>query len=91
MILDLGSDLHEVTSITHKDNFQLFERVARGFRTRLVGIDFLAEDISLSWKEQKSAVIELNSLPYIDMHHFPTDGLPVNVAGYLCDLVEKCY
>lgn len=91
VILDLGADLLEVTPQTHPDNIKLFELVADLFKIKLVGIDFLAADISRSYKEQNSAIMELNSLPYIDMHHFPTSGEPVNVAGKICDLVEKYY
>jgi hypothetical protein len=42
-------------------------------------------------EKQSCGIIELNSLPYIDMHHFPTWGEPINVAGYVCDLVKKYY
>lgn len=91
IILDLGADLLEVTPNIHEENRELLKKVASLFEVRLVGIDFLAEDISRSWKEQVCGVIELNSLPYIDMHHFPTWGESVNVAGYVCDLVEKYY
>lgn len=91
VILDLGADLNEETARIHPDNLELFRKTAELFNVRLVGIDFLIKDISLSWKTNPSAIIELNSLPYIDMHHFPTDGSAVNVAGYLCEMVEKYY
>ncbi len=91
IILDLGADLVEVTSKVHPDNLKLFEEVARLFDTHLVGIDFLTKDINQSWRNNQSAIVELNSLPYIDMHHFPTEGEPVNVAGFICDMVEKYY
>lgn len=91
IILDLGADLLEVTPRIHPDNLELFKKITEIFNIRLVGIDFLAEDISRPWQEQNAGIIELNSLPYIDMHHFPTWGQPVNVASYVCDLVEKYY
>lgn len=91
VILDLGADLIEVSNKIHPDNHRLFEKISRAFNTRLVGIDFLAEDIARSWNKQRAVIIELNSLPYIDMHHFPTEGIPVNVGGLICDLVEKYY
>ncbi len=91
IILDLGADLLEVTPRIHPDNMALFIKITEIFNTRLIGIDFLAEDIGRSWKEQNAGIIELNSLPYIDMHHFPTWGQPINVAAYVCDLVEKYY
>lgn len=91
VILDLGADLFERTSEVHSDNLELFRAVAGLFETKLVGIDVLAEDISESWRKQNFAIIELNSLPYVDMHHFPIEGEPVNVGGFICDMVEKYY
>ncbi len=91
IILDLGADLFEVTPKVHPDNLQLFRSVAKLFNIRVVGIDFLAQDISLSWQFQPSAILELNSMPYIDMHHFPTTGVPQNVAGALVKMVLKYY
>lgn len=91
VILDLGADLFEVTPNIHPDNLALFRKVAEIFNVYLVGIDFLASDISQSWITQDSGIIELNSLPYIDMHHYPTIGEPQNVAAYLWEMVEKYY
>ena len=91
VILDLGADLFEVTKSVHPDNLELFKKTARLFGVKLVGIDFLAEDIAKSWGKQTAAIIELNNLPYIDMHHFPTEGEPVPIAKYLCDMVIKYY
>lgn len=88
VILDLGADLIEVTPKVHADNIVLFKKAAEIFDANLIGIDFLCEDISRSWQEQHCGIIELNSLPYIDMHHFPSQGEPVNVAGWICDYVE---
>lgn len=91
IILDLGADLNEVTPAVHPDNLELFRSVAKIFNIRLVGIDFLAGDIGCSWRNQPAAIIELNSLPYIDMHHFPTSGQPVNIAEKICEMVLKYY
>lgn len=91
VILDLGADLHEATSEIHPDNREIFEKAARLFPTGVLGIDFLCEDISRSYKEQPCAIIELNSLPYIDMHHFPTTGAPVNVGKRIVTMVKKYY
>jgi len=90
-IIDLGGDPVDATPSIHKDNLSLFQNVATLFNTKLVGIDFLAEDITRSWKEQRCALLELNSLPYIDVHHFPAEGLPQNVAKALVDMVMKYY
>ncbi len=89
--LKLGGDLEEVTEKVHPDNVRLFKEVAKFFDIRLVGMDFLISDISRSWKSQNCAVLELNSLPCIEMHHFPSSGSPQNVADTLVDLFFKYY
>ena len=91
VILDLGADLFEVSQNIHRDNIELFKKIAGLFNITLVGIDFIAENIGKSWKEQQCAVIELNSLPYIDMHHYPTHGESIEISKHLCDMVVKYY
>lgn len=83
-----GASNRDVTDITHPDNIALFQRVAEVLDESLVGIDFIIEDISKSWKEQKKlGVIECNSLPFIDLHHYPLYGKPRDAAGALWDIV----
>lgn len=89
--LKLGGDLVELTPIVHPDNMQLFKNLARHFDIRVTGIDFLAEDITKSWKEQSCAILELNSLPCIELHHFPYSGAPTNPARALADMFTKYY
>jgi hypothetical protein len=38
-------------------------------------------------EQQPCGVIECNSLPFIDLHHFPLYGNVVNAAGALWDSV----
>lgn len=87
IILDLGADLIEMTGQIHPANQALFEEVAEIFDARVLGIDFLCQDIGISWKEQKCAIMELNSLPFIDMHHFPLAGEPRNLAGMIWEMI----
>jgi cyanophycin synthetase len=89
--LKLGGDLVELTPTVHPDNIKLFKDLANHFDIRITGIDFLAEDISKSWKEQSCAILELNSLPCIELHHFPYSGAPTNPAGALADMFTKYY
>ena len=88
---ELGGDLEEVTLKVHPDNIKLFQDVAKLFGVRLVGIDFIARDISVSFKSQQCAVLELNSIPCIEMHQFPFEGEPQNIAGALAKMVLKYY
>jgi D-alanine-D-alanine ligase-like ATP-grasp enzyme len=83
-----GGTTTEVTDITHPDNIEMLEHVAKFLDDPLIGVDFIMEDITKSWKEeQHCGIIECNSLPFIDLHHYPLFGKPNNVAGKLWDLV----
>lgn len=83
-----GGTTTEVTEITHPDNVAMLEQVAEFLDDPLIGVDFIIEDITKSWKETPHCgIIECNSLPFIDLHHYPLFGQPNNVAGKLWDLV----
>ena len=85
----LGGTTTDVTDEVHPDNKKLFEDVAKLLHAPLVGIDFIIEDISRSWKEQpRCGIIECNDMPYFDNHHLPYKGKPRNVAGPIWDLVS---
>jgi len=84
----IGGTTTEVTDVVHQENIEMLEHVARFLDDPLIGVDFIIEDITKSWRqEQHSGIIECNSLPFIDLHHYPLFGKPNNVAGKLWDLV----
>jgi D-alanine-D-alanine ligase-like ATP-grasp enzyme len=89
--LKLGGDLIEVTPTVHKDNLKLFRDLARFFDIRLTGIDFLARDIAVSYRDQPCAILELNSAPCIELHHFPSSGTPTDPARKLAEMFFKYY
>jgi len=89
--LKLGGDLVEVTPQVHKNNMELFRELARFFDIRITGIDFLAADIAAPWENQPCAVLELNSAPCIELHHFPSSGTPTDPAKALADMFFKYY
>ncbi|MDP2656316.1 MAG: hypothetical protein Q8P11_01985 [bacterium] len=89
--LKLGGDLMELTPYIHPDNLRLFRNLARFFDMRVVGIDFLAHDITYPYTQQPCAVLELNSAPCIELHHYPSSGDPQNVAHALVNLFFKYY
>lgn len=83
-----GGSTTEVTDIAHPDNMEMLEHVAKFLDDPLVGVDFIMDDITKSWKEEpRSGLIECNSLPFIDLHHYVLFGKSNNVAGHLWDLV----
>jgi D-alanine-D-alanine ligase-like ATP-grasp enzyme len=75
-----GSEAIDYTDNINTTNTQLLKDTARLCKARVVGIDLIAKDIARPFSAQPFAVIEVNSLPNIDMHHFPTSGKPRNVA-----------
>ena len=89
--LKWGGDLEEVTPLIHTDNILLMENVARFFDLSLGGIDFIAPDISRSWKEQACAVLELNSNPCIELHQIVTAGTPQHVGRALVVWIKRTY
>jgi len=84
----VGGHTRDVTDIVHPDNVKLFEEIARLVKAPIVGIDFVCADITKSWKEQAMCgVLETNSMPFFDTHHYPYEGKPRDVAGAIWDMV----
>ena len=83
-----GGSITDVTEAVHPENARLFEKIGELLADPLVGLDFIIEDISRPWSEQKQCgLIECNSLPFIDLHHFPLNGAPRDVASALWEIV----
>lgn len=84
----VGGGITDVTDIVHEDNKIMLEKIGEILDDPLIGVDFIMDDVSKSWLEQpKSGVIECNSAPFIDLHHYPLVGKPHNVAGALWDII----
>ncbi len=84
----VGGGITDMTDIVHPDNKIMLEKVAEVLDDPLIGVDFIMDDVSISWRDQpRSGVIECNSAPFIDLHHFPLVGKPHNVASALWDIV----
>lgn len=84
----VGGGITDVTKLVHKDNQILFEQIAKILDDELIGIDFIIQDISKSWKTQaRCGILECNSAPFIDLHHRPLIGKPQNVAGKIWDMI----
>ena len=86
-ILSHGCDVINCDENAHIDNKELFIKIADILNVNLVGIDFICPDISKSYKEQETAILECNSLPYIDMHQYPSHGESEPVAKIVWDIV----
>ncbi|MCR4311146.1 MAG: hypothetical protein NUV54_01070 [Candidatus Taylorbacteria bacterium] len=83
-----GGSNTEMLSRVHPDNVVLFEKIGKVLGDALVGIDFIMQDIEKPWTEQKRiGAIECNSLPFLDLHHMPLYGEPLDPSGKLWDVV----
>lgn len=85
IILSAGCDVVSRTTETHPVNKKLFLKTAEILEADLVGIDFIAQNISKPFHMQACAIIETNSLPYIDMHQNPSSGKAESVAPLVWD------
>lgn len=86
VVLASGADIHDNTEDIHPENIRLFNDISRLCGVPLIGIDCIADDLSVPYSQQQFGVIEVNSHPYIDMHHVPSTGKERNVAGAILDL-----
>ena len=84
----VGGGITDVTDDIHPDNIMLLEKIAETLDDPLIGVDFIMKDASVSWRDQeRCGIIECNSAPFIDLHHYPLVGKPRNVAAPLWDIV----
>lgn len=78
----------DVTDEVHPENTALFEKIARELGDPLIGVDFMISSMQKSWKEQPcSGLIEVNAMPYIDLHLYPYKGKSREVAKDLWEYV----
>jgi cyanophycin synthetase len=87
--ISYGGYSAEVTDSTHPDIKRYLEQAGRAVNDSMIGFDFIIPDVTRSPAEQKWGIIECNGVPFINLHHFPIEGKPVNVAKYVWDFVEK--
>jgi len=87
--VNYGGSSFEAYEDTHPDILKMFEDAAAIINDPILGFDFICEDISKSWREQRCGIIECNGLPFINLHHDPLYGKPRNVAKHVWDYVES--
>lgn len=83
-----GGHSAEVTPHTHSDIIAALESAAKAVDDPMMGFDFIVADISQSPDAQKWGFIECNSNPFINLHHDPVEGTPINAAAAVWDYVE---
>lgn len=78
----------DVTDQVHLENRRLFMDIGSFLKDGLVGIDFIIEDVSKPWhSEVPCGTIELNSVPFLDLHMYPFEGKVRDLSAILWDEV----
>ncbi len=85
--LSQGGTATDVTDEVNPEIRRMAERAARIIGLDCVGIDALAQDISLPLGLSGLKVVEVNAAPGFRMHLEPTHGRPRNVAKPLVDML----
>ncbi len=85
--LSTGGTSIDRTDVIHYDNRIMAERGVRALGLDVGGVDFIAPDISRSYKEAGGAIVEINAAPGFRMHTAPTEGTPRDVAGPVIDML----
>jgi len=89
--LSYGGNAREVTPLTHPKLKIALEHAAHVVNDPVIGFDFISTDISADPSSVVWGIIECNAVPFINLHHDPLEGEPVNAAGALLDYVERIH
>lgn len=82
-----GGDTTDVTAEVHPENQALFLQIARRFDATILGIDCVAQTLNQPLDPSSDGIVEVNTYPYLDLHHVPTWGTPRDAAGAVWDCI----
>ena len=85
--LSTGGTALDVTDVIHPDNREMAIRAIKAIGLDIGGVDFLTNDIALSYREAGGAICEVNAGPGFRMHVAPSEGTPRDVAGPVIDML----
>lgn len=85
--LSQGGVSYEVLDSTHPSVSELAVAAVRAVGLPYAGLDVMMEDHQKPVGEQDLAIIEVNSIPMLAMHHYPMYGPPRNVSGTVVECV----
>ena len=85
--LSTGGTAIDRTDEIHPVNATACELAATAVGLDIVGIDVITRDISVPFRENGAAIIEVNAAPGIRMHTHPTEGKPRNVGAPIIDML----
>lgn len=86
--ISTGGDSYDVTDEVHESVKEIALKAINSIPGLLyAGVDILSKDFRKPQTKDSYIVVEINSNPGIDMHHFPYSGKPRNVAKDIVDVI----
>lgn len=84
----LGGTPIDKTDIVHPSVLEICKNILKSFsNVPYLGIDFMTKDISKKQNFKDYRIIEVNTIPGVDMHLRPGIGKSRNIAVFLVDLI----
>jgi cyanophycin synthetase len=85
--LSTGGTSIDRTDDIHPSNVTACEMAAGVVGLDIAGIDVITRDISVPFRENGAAIIEVNAAPGVRMHTHPTEGEPRNIGAPIIDML----
>jgi cyanophycin synthetase len=85
--LSTGGTSIDRTDEIHPSNVTACEMAAGVVGLDIAGIDVITPDISVPFRENGAAIIEVNAAPGVRMHTHPTEGDPRNIGAPIIDML----
>ena len=85
--LSTGGTAIDRTDEIHPSNVTACEMAAGVVGLDIAGIDVITPDISVPFRENGAAIIEVNAAPGVRMHTHPTEGEPRNIGAPIIDML----
>ena len=76
-----GGEWIDVTDQIHANNKKIGEKIAVSLGLNVIGVDIICHDISRPLTRQNGVVIEVNSVPFLEIHQHPTIGKARDAAS----------
>jgi cyanophycin synthetase len=85
--LSTGGTSIDRTDEIHPSNVTACEMAAGVVGLDIAGIDVITPDISVPFRENGAAIIEVNAAPGVRMHTHPSEGMPRPVGAPIIDML----
>lgn len=86
--ISTGGDIIDVTDSIHDSVKELAVKAVKAIPGLMYGgVDLMTKDITKKQSENSYTILEINASASIKMHHFPTIGIPRNVAKAIIDIM----